>query len=217
MKLSTSVLYAILASTAMSASDVSASYTPPTSTAVSVPSSSALSSSAVVDPNQPVQKSSITIFRDLLHMVLNTFGAHIKTHKRDLENLPIDLNDPAQKAAWNQIGTTILGSLSKRDVDNLTDDERKSLIYIKHFFGLDGSELSPAAASSISSGSVVKRDTGSSAPDASVSGSASLSAGVDLKDPVQNAILNLLSTAVSGLNIHGLNIAGDLSDYCWRY
>ncbi|GMG20514.1 unnamed protein product [Ambrosiozyma monospora] len=157
MRFSTPLLYAIIASTAMASTDASVSYSTPSSRAISVPSSS--SSAIVIDPNDPVQKSIWSILGKVASGILGIFGGNSNSHKikRDIDALisatttttadtgsssnsessvSVDLSDPVQKAIWGNIGKTVLGSITKRDVDNLTDEQRKSLRLFGGFFGL---------------------------------------------------------------------------------
>ncbi|GME80446.1 unnamed protein product [Ambrosiozyma monospora] len=109
-------------------------------------SASASSSTVVIDPNDPVQKSIWSILGKVASGILGIFGGNSNSHKikRDLDALVsaasttttdtgsssnsessvfVDLNDPVQKAVWSKIGSTVLGSITKRDVDNLTDEQ----------------------------------------------------------------------------------------------
>ncbi|GMG31652.1 unnamed protein product [Ambrosiozyma monospora] len=124
-----------------------ASYTP-SATISSYAAYASASSSAVVDPNDPVQKSIWSIIGKLAPSIHGLFGGHNNNKlKRDLESLisvptgtsasasasessvSVDLSDPVQKAIWGDIGKTVMGTISKRDVDGLTDAQRKYLNY----------------------------------------------------------------------------------------
>ncbi|GMG19054.1 unnamed protein product [Ambrosiozyma monospora] len=131
--------------------DSAVSYTP-SATVSSYATYTSASSSAVVDPNDPVQKSIWSIIGKLAPSILGLFGGHNNNKlKRDLESLisvptgtsapessvSVDLSDPVQKAIWGNIGKTVMGSISKRDVDSLTDAQRKGLdTWLKQHFGI---------------------------------------------------------------------------------
>ncbi|GME72225.1 unnamed protein product [Ambrosiozyma monospora] len=137
--------------------ETSASYTP-SATISSYPAYASFSSSAVVDPNDPVQKSIFSILGKIAKGFLSIFGIGASNNnnknnkmKRDLESLitvptgtstseslvSVDLSDPVQKAIWGKIGKTIVGTISKRDYDELSDAQRKGLgTWLIHAFGI---------------------------------------------------------------------------------
>ncbi|GMG20925.1 unnamed protein product [Ambrosiozyma monospora] len=148
MRFSTPVLFIILASSVMASTDVTASFTQTSYTVVSAPSSSP---SAAIDPNDPVQKSIIDTLGKVLtggSLLGGILGNHNSKMKREIDELSlpgdgssgssINLNDPVQKAVWSNIGKAVVGNLSKRDYEELTEEQRKGLgTWLKQIFGLD--------------------------------------------------------------------------------
>ncbi|GME70883.1 unnamed protein product [Ambrosiozyma monospora] len=126
--------------------ETSASYSP-SATISSYAAYASASSSAVVDPNDPVQKSVLSLFFKAIPTVVGLFTGGLGSSnnsnkmKRDLESLitvptgtatsdssvSVDMSDPAQKAIWGDIGKTMLKGISKRDYDALSDAQRKGL------------------------------------------------------------------------------------------